>query len=845
MSSLFFKNRHAKKSVILAVIIGIYLLAFNPYVLKTARDQYSYLRFFLSGHGPSELAKTVMFGIGRSEIDKSIEGLLQEKELNERNKEKIILSLGGFSLFDSLSQEEKVSYLYEAIHRYPDDPILKCLLRQNLMATPENVFINPDFLIYELEQGEFLDPEEPIFDYLIAYLKRLSFTSAPLREEVIQKGREGTRKIKPPGYGSQMREMAWDFLRNERGIPEVFAVVAGCASINDLETMSQLRELAGYLTWTSGFYLERGEIDKASIAAQTAVDLGRQLEKDKTIIGVLVGQAIEAIGLARLQEVYQQLGDYDHIEEIRIAKMRNHLWGRGIRRHVDYVMKPLVHYFAAFSVSSITSLVLVFWLIAFGLSGLFYYLVKGKSEEEYSILFVRKKTRFILGVGLIIIGCITWVPVGVLSNISLSQPTRLIALFLTLCLYIGLVRVFTPLLIRGELIYRGHNGPRLGAWLVARKALFPLVKWAIIVYLLLIPICGIFIARNSDWFRTTYFDETSFVPFPHVNKSQYYKEVNRLMEIIRNGESYETEVWSEEKTRRDTEAIRYLGRVDAYEAVPELTEILQNTEDEEISDRIINTFGVFSQGVDPHSLESFLNEESTIDTLGRIHHPESSKILLDYAQKVRSLSDVSIEKNIDLALALARQNQFEEASRIMEKIIRTEDEIPYSIGMALGLIPAKELKPLLNQCLAKHDYKYTDEIKEALRKGCDEEMAGKMLQSLISNNKPIPSDLIEILSNHLNQIHIPLLIEGSNEKYQKSLRTFCLYMLGSVKAKEATTVVEQALTDSNWIVRLNAVCALGQLGNSSALSLLKKARQDENLAVQAAAAWSLKEFGGN
>ncbi len=323
-------------------------------------------------------------------------------------------------------------------------------------------------------------------------------------------------------------------------------------------------------------------------------------------------------------------------------------------------------------------------------------------------------------------------------------------------------------------------------------------------------------------------------PFPMLIKVSIIKKLTVLWK------SLETE-----KVRRDTEAIRYLGRVDAYEAVPELTEILQNTEDEEISDKIISAFGVFSQDVDPHSIESFLDEESAIDTLGRIHHPESSRMLLDYAQKVKSLSDVSIEKNIDLALALARRSQFEEASGIIEKIIRTEGKMCYSIGTALVLLPAKQLKPLLSQYLDKHDYKYADEIKEVLRKGCDEEIAGKMLQALISNNKPIPSDLIEILSNHLNQIHIPLLIEGSDEKYQNSLRTFCLYMLGSVKAKEATTGVKQALTDSHWIVRLNAVCALGQLGDSSALSLLKEARQDENLAVQAAAAWSLKELGGN
>ena len=673
----------------------------------------------------------------------------------------------------------------------------------------------------------------------MAYLKRMSFATTPVREDVLQKVKSGAEKARPPGYGDRLREITWNYLRNERGLPEVFTIVSGHA-LATLEMWAQLRELARYLYWASGFYLEKGEIDKAAIAARTAVNLGRQLEKDKTIIAVLVGTAIEAMGLAGLQEIYQELGNYEGREEIRFVKMHNHFWLREIRKHTLDMMRPLLNYFVFWGASFLSSFILFFWLMGWGSSKLFYYLVKRKGEKEYSILPIRKKTRFFVGLGLLIIGSMASVPVWVLAHIPLNPAIRLVALFLSLCLCLGFIKVSTPLLVRGELIYQGHKGSPLGAWLIAKNALFPFVKWGIMVYLLLMPIWGMFIAKGSQWLRTAYFNEVSLVPFPpHVNETKYSQEVSRLMEIVRAGKIYETNA---REVRLDTEAIRHLGLLDAYEAVPELAEILATSQDEEVLERIIWAFGYFSQGVDPHLLKPFLNREGAITALGKIDHPESSRILLNYARKVKNLPEVNMKKEAALALALARQNQFEEASRMIEKIIRTEDEISYSTGIALALLPIKESRRLLNQYLKRHDYEYAFEIKEALRKSADGEIAGKMLQALISENKPLPSDLIEILSNRLNQSHIPLLIEGSQEKHHPSLRNFCLYILGRLKAKEAMIVVEKALTDSNWIVRVNAVGALGQIGDPSALPLLEKAKGDENLAVQAAVAWSLAKL---
>jgi HEAT repeat protein len=354
-----------------------------------------------------------------------------------------------------------------------------------------------------------------------------------------------------------------------------------------------------------------------------------------------------------------------------------------------------------------------------------------------------------------------------------------------------------------------------------------------------------FIAQNNKWMRTLFFDEVSLVPFPHVDKITYSKEVNRLTEVVRAGKVYKTEKMSKYKTRQDTNAIQALGRIDAYEVVPELSEILGNTNDKELRDKIITVFGMFSRGVDPHSLEPFLNQENAITAVGEIHHPESGAILLDYVRKKNNSSDLSTEKKASLALALARQNQIEEAAGIIEEIIGTEDKIPYSIGIALDLLPVESSKRLLNQYLEKRYYEYYHVIKESLRKNCDENIAGNILNGLVSKKGSLSSDLIEILSGHINKSHIPLLIEGSRKEHDVSMRSFCLYMLGKLKAKEGIPVAEDASSDANWVIKVNGICALGQIGDSSAIPIIKKVEEDENFVVRSAAAWSIAKLGIN
>jgi len=100
---------------------------------------------------------------------------------------------------------------------------------------------------------------------------------------------------------------------------------------------------------------------------------------------------IEAIGLARLQEIYREAGNHHGIEEIRFDKMRNHLWLRGMRKHASNMMRPLASYFVFSGTSFFASFILIFWLIGLGLSGLFYYLLKRKGIEEYSIPLSEKR----------------------------------------------------------------------------------------------------------------------------------------------------------------------------------------------------------------------------------------------------------------------------------------------------------------------------------------------------------------------------------------------------------------------------------------------------------------------
>ncbi len=828
------ENIQKRKGFIVICAIAAYLLVLNPYVIETAKVLYRNLRF-LNNYLPSGSLERPFFIKERSDQIKEIENLLRV-ENSEKNRKELILFLNQGCPFNSLTDEEKVTYAYQAIQKYPEEPILHWLLVRNLLK--ENQFLNPEFLIAELKQGQALDPEEPVFDYLTAYIKRLCFAPLGTREDVIQSVIDGTNKSRTPAYEEQLKKMALEHTENHISLPfsaEIEAIVIA----EDFDTGAQLRELSRYLYGSSEFYLGKNKFEKATTTAQTDINLARQLKRSKNVITVLVGQAVEQMGQVKLKNIYQGLGDKHGLEEIRAVKMFNYLWVEKINKYTQEMMPNMIIYSIFCETNFLIFFLLVIWFIGFGLVYLFYFFTGKKSGEEITPFFIRRKTRFIVGIGFAALGCVVLIPVvGVSSTpfLSISHPFRWLTLFLTIILYFLLVRILAPLLVRGELIYKGKKGSYSAAWAITRNSLFALLKWGLLAYVLLMPAIGFFLLKHGNFLRASYLNETSLAPPPYVNSEIYAQESDKLTKIAKNVGAYKNDKLLG-RTHSDIPAIGDLGRVDAYEKVPELIQILNNSKDMDVINKIIETLGNFSQGVDPNVLKPFLNNAGTIGTLGKVAHPDAAKILVKY-----SLSALPSQETA-LALALARQKRFAESTGIVRKVLTEKKVAIGSIEETLALLPEVESTSLLRLYFEKNGYEAAGRIENStLRKGCNGEIAGKILQSLISRNDHVPESLIEVLSNHLNKTHIPLLFDGSKKGINASLRSFCIYMLGTLRAKEATQIIKEATGDFDWTVRLNAVCALGDLGGMSTLPFLEAAIKDKNLAVQAAASWSLKKL---
>lgn len=830
------ENIQKKKVFIITCAIAAYLLVLNPYVIETAKVLYGNLHF-LNNYLPSGSLEYPFIIKERSDQIKEIENLLRGENSPKSRNELILFLNQGFPL-DSLTDEEMVAYAYQAIQKYPEEPILRWLLVRNLLK--DNQFLNPELLIAELKQGQALDPEEPVFDYLTAYIKRLCFAPPGTREGVIQSVIDGSNKYRTPAYGEQLIRMALEHAENHLSIP--FAETLAVVIATDLDTGAQLRELNRYIYWSSEFYLEKNKFEKATVTAQTDINLARQLKRSKNIIAVLVGQAVEEMGQEKLKNVYRRLGNKHGLEEIRSVKMFNYLWLEKIRKYTQEMMPNVIIYSIFWETNSLIFFLLVIWFVGFGLVYLFYFFTGKKSGEEITPFCIRRKTRFIVGIGFATLGCVVLIPLGVLSGVlpapllSISHSFRWLALFLVIILYFLLVRILAPLLVRGELIYKGKKGSYSAAWAITKNSLFVLLKWGLLTYVLLMPAIGFFLLKHGNFLRASCLNETSLAPPPYVNSEIYAQESDKLTKIAKNVGAHKNDKRLG-RTRSDIQTIWDLGRVDAYEKVPELIQILNNSKDMEVTNKIIETLGNFSQGVDPSVLKPFLNNTKTIDTLGKIAHPDAAKILVKY-----SLSALPSQETA-LALALARQKRFAESTGIVRKVL-TEKKIDIgSIEQTLVLLPDAESTNLLKLYFEKNGYEAAGKIENStLRKGCDGEMAGKILQSLISRNGHVPESLIEVLSNHLNKTHTPLLLDGSKKEINASLRSFCIYMLGALKVKEATQIIKEATGDFDWTVRLNAVCALGDLGGMSDLPFLEAATKDKNLAVQAAASWSIKKL---
>ena len=98
-------------------------------------------------------------------------------------------------------------------------------------------------------------------------------------------------------------------------------------------------------------------------------------------------------------------------------------------------------------------------------------------------------------------------------------------------LYLLLLYLLTGLSARGEGIYQGHRGSRFAVWSIIRKCSLPLLKYTIIVYILLMPVMGMYLSRYGDYYIEAATDEAGRIPRPHVDREVYVREMNRLVEI--------------------------------------------------------------------------------------------------------------------------------------------------------------------------------------------------------------------------------------------------------------------------------------------------------------------------